>query len=53
MNNRTAKKIRSIIKPDDSTTRRVYRRAKRQYTKTPNNLKKDFIASLRILMSGD
>ena len=53
MNNRTAKKIRSIIRPDDATTRRVYRRAKKQYTKTPSNLKKDFIASLKILMSGD
>lgn len=53
MNNRTAKKIRSIIRPDDATTRRVYRRAKKQYIKTPRNLKKDFIMSLSILMSKD
>ena len=53
MNNRTAQKIRSIIRPDDATTRRVYRRAKKQYTKTPRKLKKDFIMSLSILMSKD
>jgi hypothetical protein len=51
MNNNVAKKIRKIIKPTDKITRRVYRRAKKQYTKTPSNLKKDFLLALEDTMS--
>lgn len=53
MNNRTSKKIRKIIQPNDKITRKVYRRAKKQYTKTPNPLKKDFLLSLQSLLDGD
>jgi len=53
MNNRTAKKIRKIINPQDKITRKVYRRAKKQYTKTPNNLKLDFLRSLEDVLSPD
>lgn len=53
MNNKTAKKIRKIIKPEDQITRRVYRRAKKQYTKTPRPLKAQFISELEDLLGLD
>lgn len=53
MNSEAAKKIRKIIKPQDATTRRVYRRAKKQYMKTPKNLREDFLLSLSELLSYD
>lgn len=52
MNGRTAKKIRKIINPEDAITRKVYRRAKKQYTKTPKPFKKDFLISLKELLGG-
>tara|TARA_R110000772_G_scaffold158_4_gene726 strand:+ start:3221 stop:3382 length:162 start_codon:yes stop_codon:yes gene_type:complete len=52
MNNRTAKKLRTIINPQDPITRKVYRRAKKQYTKTPKPLRSEFLASLNDLLSG-
>ena len=51
MNNRAAKKIRAIIDPQDDITRRVYRRAKKQYSKTPSHLKNAFLDSLRVILS--
>ena len=51
MNNAAAKKIREIINPRDATTRRVYRRAKKQYNKTPKNMKADFLLSLESVMT--
>lgn len=51
MNNKTAKKIRSIIQPRDSITRKVYRRAKKQYTKTPKHLREDFLLSLESILN--
>lgn len=53
MNNRVAKKIRKIINPQDTITRKVYRRAKKQYTKTPKNLKADFLVSLSSILDGN
>lgn len=53
MNKKAAKKIRKIINPQDATTRRVYRRAKKQYAKTPKNLKEDFLLSLEVMLSGN
>jgi hypothetical protein len=53
MNNEVAKKIREIIKPQDPTTRRVYRRAKKQYMKTPKHLRAEFLLSLSELLSND
>lgn len=53
MNNEVAKKIRDIIDPQDATTRRVYRRAKKQYMKTPKHLRADFLLSLSQLLSND
>jgi len=51
MNNRISKKIRRIINPQDATTRRVYRRAKKQYVKTPKSLRKNFFLLLDDLMT--
>lgn len=51
MNGRTAKKIRSIIRPEDRITRKVYRRAKKQYAKTPKNLRKDFLINLDLIIN--
>jgi len=53
MNNKVAKKIRKITGAEDAITRKVYRRAKKQYTKTPKNLRKDFLDSLESMLSGD
>jgi len=50
MNNKIAKKLREIIKPDNAISRRVYRRAKDQYKKVPKNLKEDFIKNLEKVM---
>lgn len=51
MNSKKAKKIRSIVKPQDAITRKVYRRAKKQYLKTPKPLRNDFLKSLEILLN--
>jgi len=51
MNSKTAKKIREIINPQDAVTRRVYRRAKKQYMKTPKHLRKEFLLSLDLILS--
>ena len=53
MNGKKAKKIRSIVNPQDSITRKVYRRAKKQYNKTPKNLRKDFLNSLSSLLDAE
>jgi hypothetical protein len=52
MNGKISKKIRSITNPEDPITRKVYRRAKKQYTKTPKPLRKDFLASLESILGG-
>lgn len=52
MNGRTSKKIRKIIEPQDSITRKVYRRAKKQYTKTPKHLRANFLTSLKDVLGG-
>jgi hypothetical protein len=42
-----SKKLRAIIKPDESpVNKRVYRRAKKQYSKLPANAKQDYINGL-------
>lgn len=53
MSGKTAKKIRKIINPEDSITRKVYRRTKKQYNKTPHNLRNLFLESLDGVLSGD
>jgi len=53
MNNKICKKIREIIDPQDAITRKVYRRAKKQYMKTPKNLRSDFICSLEDIFKKD
>lgn len=53
MNNKVAKRIRKITGYQDDITRKVYRRAKKQYTKTPKNLKKSFLDSLESMLNGD
>jgi len=51
MNGRTSKKIRKIIDPQDSITRKVYRRAKKQYNKTPKHLRANFLTSLKNILN--
>jgi hypothetical protein len=53
MRSSASKKIRKIIKPRDEITRRVYRRAKKQYAKVPESLKEDFLKSLNDMINGD
>lgn len=50
MNGRTAKKIRKIIDPQDAITRKVYRRAKKQYNKTPKPLRVHFLQHLKDML---
>jgi len=50
MNNRTAKKIRKITGCGDKITRKVYRRTKKQYTKTPRHLKQNFLDALKDML---
>jgi len=52
MNGRISKKLRSIINPEDSITRKVYRRAKKQYNKTPKPLRANFLSSLEDILKG-
>jgi|TARA_R100000084_G_C4645691_1_gene146580 hypothetical protein len=47
MNEKVAKQLRKICKPNDAVSRRVYRRLKKQYTKLPHHARKDFIELLR------
>jgi hypothetical protein len=53
MNNKAAKKIRSIINPEDAITRKVYRRAKKQYKKTPKPLRAEFLSALEKMLGGN
>lgn len=53
MNNKKAKQIRKIIQPQDAITRRVYRRAKKQYNKTPKPLRAEYISELGYLLDLD
>jgi hypothetical protein len=47
MRNTVAKKLRSIINPmGNSVNKRVYRRAKKRYSKLPAHARKDFIRGL-------
>lgn len=48
MRNKVAKKLRSIINPDgNSTNKRVYRRAKKQYSKLPKHARQDYIKGIQ------
>jgi len=53
MNKKAAKKLRSMINPQDEVTLRVYRRAKKQYVKTPKHLRSDFLISLDQMLNKD
>jgi len=53
MNKQASKRIRKIINPQDEVTRRVYRRAKKQYVKVPKALREDFLKSLDSMINGD
>jgi hypothetical protein len=53
MNKKVSKKIRKIINPQDEVTRRVYRRAKKQYIKVPKGLRGDFLKSLDSMINGE
>lgn len=51
MNNRVAKKIRSIIPPTDAVSKRNYRRAKKKYNRLPAEAKPLFLAYLAEIMN--
>lgn len=53
MNGKKSKQIRKIVKPQDPITRRVYRRAKKQYNKTPRSLRAEYISELSFLLDLD
>lgn len=53
MNGKKSKQIRKIIQPQDVITRRVYRRAKKQYNKTPKPLRAEYISELEWLLNLD
>jgi hypothetical protein len=46
MNNKKAKKLRSILPVDNEVSRRAYRRAKKLYNRLPAKAKNDFIEGL-------
>lgn len=48
MRNTIAKQLRAIIRPEENTVnKRVYRRAKKQYSKLPEHARRDYIQGLR------
>ena len=48
MRNTVAKQLRAIIRPEENTVnKRVYRRAKKQYSKLPEHARQDYIQGLR------
>jgi hypothetical protein len=53
MNNRTAKKIRKIVPPDNAIARRNYRRAKKVYTKLSADARPIFLDQLKKIMESD
>jgi hypothetical protein len=50
MNQRKAKEIKQMIDPSNPISRRVYRRLKKAYSKTPENKRSDFLDAARILL---
>lgn len=52
MNNKTAKKIKSLINLDDEISRRVYRRLKKQYNKLSKDAKPIFLENVKKLLNG-
>lgn len=50
MNNRTAKKIRKIVPPNNPISRRTYRRAKKTYSKLSADARPVFLEELKKLM---
>jgi hypothetical protein len=52
MNNKIAKKIRSIFPNDDEISRRVYRRLKKQYNKLSEKAKPIFLENAKRLLNG-
>tara|TARA_R100000808_G_scaffold24269_1_gene55484 strand:+ start:17399 stop:17572 length:174 start_codon:yes stop_codon:yes gene_type:complete len=51
MNQRTAKFLRKLlgVENEDPTTKKIYRRFKRDYTKLPSNDRKEFLERLELL----
>jgi len=47
MNKRVARELREICNPCDPTSKRVYRRLKKQYTRLPHYAKRDFLTFLK------
>ena len=47
MRNTIAKKLRAIINPsENSVNKRVYKRAKKEYSKLPENARKEYLDGL-------
>jgi hypothetical protein len=51
MNNKKAKKLRKILPPENAMAKRAYRRAKKFYSRLPENAKADFLAGLEAMTS--
>lgn len=51
MNNKKAKKLRKILNPDNPISKRVYRRAKRAYSRLPENAKGDFLMGIEAMLA--
>lgn len=52
MNGRKAKEIRGIINPEDAMTRRVYRRFKKLYVRTPKDKRDALVESAQLMIKG-
>lgn len=49
MNNKKAKKLRQILKPEHAISKRTYRRAKKLYSRLSEDGKKDFLSGLEVM----
>jgi len=51
MNNKKAKKLRKILSPENPISKRAYRRAKRIYSRLPEESKVDFLMGLEAMIA--
>lgn len=51
MNNKKAKKLRKILSPENPISKRAYRRAKKIYSRLPEQSKTDFLMGLEAMIA--
>jgi len=51
MNNKKAKKLRKILSPENPISKRAYRRAKKIYSRLPEESKADFLMGLEAMVA--